>query len=53
MRRNDDGNNYEDRITLYYYTNAPVVQGSLISNGNKIYILVNRETEENYHNISR
>ena len=27
MSRNDDGNNYEDRITLYYYTNAPVVQG--------------------------
>lgn len=48
MRRNDDGNNYEDRITLYYYTNAPVVQGSLISYGNKIYILVNRETEENH-----
>ena len=48
MRRNDDGNNYEDRITLYYYTNAPVVQGSLISYGNKVYILVNRETEENH-----
>ncbi len=25
MRRNDDGNNYEDRIILYYYTYAPVV----------------------------
>lgn len=48
MRRNDDGNNSEDRITLYYYTNAPVVQGSLISYGNKVYILVNRETEENH-----
>ena len=48
MRRNDDGNNYEDRITLYYYTNAPVVQGSLIAYGNKVYILVNRETEENH-----
>ena len=48
MRRNDDGNNYEDRITLYYYTNAPVVQGSLIAYRNKIYILVNRETEENH-----
>lgn len=48
MRRNDDGNNYEDRIMLYYYTNAPVIQGSLISYGNKIYILVNRETEENH-----
>ena len=48
MRRNDDGNNYEDRITLYYYTDAPVVQGSLISYGNKVYILVNRETEENH-----
>ena len=48
MRRNDDGNNYEDRITLYYYTNAPVVQGSLIAYRNKVYILVNRETEENH-----
>lgn len=49
MRRNDDGNNYEDRITLFYSINAPVVQGSLISYGNKIYILVNRETEENHY----
>ncbi len=48
MRRNDDGNNYEDRIILYYYTYAPVVQGSLIAYGNKVYILVNRETEENH-----
>lgn len=47
MRRNDDGNNFEDRITLFYGINAPVIQGSLISYGNKIYILVNRETEEN------
>lgn len=47
MRRNDDGNNTEDRITLYYAINAPVVQGNLISYGNKIYILLNRETEEN------
>ena len=47
MRRNDDGNNFEDRITLYYSVNVPVVQGSLVSYGNKIYILVNRETEEN------
>lgn len=47
MRKNDDGNNFEDRITLYYSVNAPVIQGSLVSYGNKIYILVNRETEEN------
>lgn len=47
MRRNDDGNNFEDRITLYYSITAPVIQGSLVSYGNKIYILVNRETEEN------
>lgn len=47
MRRNDDGNNTEDRITLYYAINAPVEQGNLISYGNKIYLLLNRETEEN------
>lgn len=47
MRRNDDGNNFEDRITLFYPITAPVAQGSLISYGDKIYILVNRETEEN------
>lgn len=47
MRRNDDGNGFEDRITLFYPTNAPVVQGSLVSYGNKVYILINRETEEN------
>lgn len=47
MRRNDDGNNFEDRITLFYSVNAPVVQGSIIGYGNKLYILVNRETEEN------
>ena len=35
MRRNDDGNNTEDRITLYYAINAPVEQGNLISYGNK------------------
>lgn len=47
MRRNDDNNNFEDRITLFYPVNAPVVQGSIIGYGNKLYILVNRETEEN------
>ncbi len=47
MRRNDDGNNYEDRITLFYSINEPVKQGSLITYGNKIYILINRDTEEN------
>jgi len=47
MRHNDDRNNYEDRITLFYSVNAPVMQGNLISYGNRIYILVNRETEEN------
>ena len=39
--------NFEDRITLYYPTTAPVVQGSIVAYGNKLYILVNRETEEN------
>ncbi len=48
MRRNDDGNNYEDRITLFYSVTAPVIQGSLVSYGNKIYILANKETEENH-----
>ena len=47
MRRNDDGDNTEDRITLFYAINAPIIQGNLVSHGNKIYILVNRETEEN------
>lgn len=47
MRRNDDGDNTEDRITLFYAIDAPVIQGNLVSYGNKIYILVNRETEEN------
>ena len=47
MRRNDDGNNFEDRITLFYSVAAPIIQGSLVSYGNKIYLLVNRETEEN------
>lgn len=48
MRRNDDGNNFEDRITLFYPVAAPITQGSIISFGNKLYILVNRETEENH-----
>lgn len=47
MRRNDDGNNFEDRITLYYAVDAPVTQGSIISCANKLYILVNQESEEN------
>lgn len=47
MRRNRDGNNYEDRITLFYSTSAPMEQGSLVSCGNKIYLLINKETQEN------
>lgn len=47
MRRNDDNNNVEDRIILYYDITAPVIQGNIISYGRKLYILVNRETEEN------
>ena len=47
MRRNDDGNNFEDRIYMFYPTNSPVVQGSIIKYGTKLYLLVNRETEEN------
>lgn len=42
----------ENRTRQYtddqYNRTAPVVQGSLISYGNKVYILVNRETEENH-----
>lgn len=47
FRRFDNGQSTEDRITVYYGVDAPVEQGSLISYGNKTYILINKETEEN------
>ena len=47
MRRCDDGQSTEDRITLYYSVDAPVSQGSLVAYGRKVYILMNKETEEN------
>lgn len=47
FRRCDDGQSTEDRITVYYGVDAPVEQGSLIQYGRKIYILMNKETEEN------
>ena len=47
MRREDDNNTVEDRIKIFYGVDAPVNQGSIIAYGNKNYILVNRETEEN------
>lgn len=48
MRRNDDGNNFENRVTLFYSISAPVKQGNIITYGKKKYILVNQETEENH-----
>lgn len=47
MRRCDDGQSTEDRITLYYSVDAPVSQGSLVAYGRKVYIIMNKETEEN------
>lgn len=47
FRRCDDGQSTEDRVTVYYGVDAPVEQGSLIQYGRKIYILMNKETEEN------
>ncbi|MGI6070689.1 MAG: hypothetical protein ACOYBE_09700 [Blautia sp.] len=47
LRRNDDGNHLEDRITLFYGRYAPVGQGSIISLGSKRYLLINCESEEN------
>lgn len=47
FRRNSDGNNIEDRITLYYYVTAPIAQGSIITYRKKQYIILNQETEEN------
>lgn len=47
FRRCDDAQSTEDRINVYYGVDAPVEQGSLIQYGRKIYILMNKETEEN------
>ena len=47
FRRCDDGQSTEDRIMVYYGVDAPVEQGALIQYGRKIYILMNKETEEN------
>nr|UWI13942.1 MAG: hypothetical protein [Bacteriophage sp.] len=47
FRKNNDENNIEDRIFLFYDTLAPVDQGNLIKSGRKTYLILNRETEEN------
>lgn len=47
FRKNNDENNIEDRIFLFYNTLAPVNQGNLIKSGRKTYLILNRETEEN------
>lgn len=47
FRKNNDENNIEDRIFLFYNTLAPVAQGKLINSGRKTYLILNRETEEN------
>lgn len=47
FRKNNDENNIEDRIFLFYNTLAPVEQGNLIKSGRKTYLILNRETEEN------
>ena len=47
MRRTDDGNSTEDRVTFYYAIDAPVNQGNLVKLGRKTYIFINKETEEN------
>ncbi len=47
MRRETDGNTNEDRILIFYGIENPVRQGMIINYGNRKYILINRETEEN------
>lgn len=47
FRRNEDNNNIQDTVKLYYPVNAPVRQGDIIVFNNKKYILFNQETQEN------
>lgn len=47
FRKDDDANNIEDKIKIYYKKSAPLHPGSVIVVGNKKYIFLNQETEEN------
>lgn len=47
FRRNEDNNNIQDTVKLYYSVDAPVRQGDIIVFNKKKYILFNQETGEN------
>lgn len=48
FRKDDDANNIEDKIKVYYEKSAPLHPGSVIVVGSKKYIFLNQETEENH-----
>lgn len=47
FRKNEDNNNIQDTIKLYYPVDAPVREGKIVEFGRKKYLLLNQETEEN------
>ena len=47
FRKNEDNNNIQDTIKLYYSVDAPVREGKIVKFGRKKYLLLNQETEEN------
>lgn len=47
FRKNNDNNNTDNHITIFYDISAPINQGQLLSYENKQYITLTKETAEN------
>lgn len=47
FRKNNDKNNTDNHLTIFYDVSAPISQGKLLSYNGKQYIVLNKETIEN------
>lgn len=47
FRKNNDNNNTDNHITIFYDVSAPITQGQLLSYGDKQYITLNKESVDN------
>lgn len=47
FRKNNDFNNIDNHITIFYEITAPISQGQLLSFGDKYYLTLNQESVEN------
>lgn len=47
FRRNSDKNTKQDRTTIFYSIDSPLIEGELLKFRNNIYLAINQETAEN------